>query len=90
MFKYLRPNLGPEVKLLHDVHERLTPIQAARVSKDLEPYRLFFLEDPIRPEHKKSLKVVRDASVTLLAIGKLYSSLWECEPVITAQLKAVT
>ncbi len=86
LFAHLRSKLGEEVELLHDVHERLTPIQAARLAKDLEPYRLFFLEDPLRPEHKQSLKIVRDASVTPLAMGELYSSLWECEQVITGQL----
>ena len=86
LFEHLRSRLGTEVELLHDVHERLTPIQAARLAKDLEPFRMFFLEDPIRPEHKQSLKIVREASVTPLAMGELYSSLWECVSVVTEQL----
>ena len=42
--------LGDEVELLHDVHERVPPALALQLAKDLEPYRLFFLEDPLPPE----------------------------------------
>src|SRR6266566_323556 len=47
LFEYLRVKLGDEVELLHDVHERVTLNQAINLCKALEPYRLFFLEDPL-------------------------------------------
>ncbi len=50
LFEYLRKQLGDEVELLHDMHERVPPIMAIRMAKDLESYRLFFLEDPLSPE----------------------------------------
>lgn len=86
MFAYLREKLGDEVELLHDVHERLNPIQAARLAKELEPFHLFFLEDPLRPEHKESFRLVRSASTTPIAMGELFSSKYECLPLITEQL----
>ncbi|MCY3021427.1 MAG: D-galactonate dehydratase family protein, partial [Planctomycetota bacterium] len=86
LFEHLRLKLGDEIELFHDVHERLTPIQAARLAKELEPYHLFFLEDCLRPEHKESFRIVRQASTTPLAMGELYHSKWECLPVITEQL----
>jgi mannonate dehydratase len=46
LFEKLRVELGPDIHLLHDVHHRLTPIEAARLGKALEPYHLFWLEDP--------------------------------------------
>ena len=50
MFAHLRSEFGYEIELLHDVHSRLTPIQAVGLAKDLEPYKLFFLEDLLAPE----------------------------------------
>ena len=48
LFESLRGSLGFELELLHDVHERLARIEAVRLAKELEPYRLFYLEDPSR------------------------------------------
>ena len=86
LFAHLRAELGSEVELFHDVHERLTPIQAARLGKELEPYHLFFLEDPLRPEHKESFRVIRQHTTTPLAMGELFTNKWECLPLITNQL----
>lgn len=86
LFAHLRTALGEEVELFHDVHERLNPIQAARLAKELEPFHLFFLEDCLRPEHKESFRVVRQHSTTPLAMGELFHTRWECLPLITEQL----
>ena len=86
LFEHLRKELGDEIELFHDVHERLTPIQAARLAKELEPFHLFFLEDPLRPEHKESFRVIRQHSTTPLAMGELFTNKWECLPLITEQL----
>lgn len=86
LFDHLRSALGDEVELFHDVHERLTPIQAARLARELEPYHLFFLEDPLRPEHQESFRLVRQASTTPIAMGELWHTKWECLPAITEQL----
>lgn len=86
LFAHLRSTLGDEVELLHDVHERLNPVQAARLARELEPYHLFFLEDPLRPEHKESFRRVREASTTPLAMGELFHTRWEFVPLITEQL----
>jgi mannonate dehydratase len=86
LFAHLREALGDEIELFHDVHERLNPIQAARLAKELEPFHLFFLEDPLRPEHKESFRLLRHHSTTPIAMGELYHNKWECLPVITEQL----
>ncbi len=86
LFEYLRTKLGDEVEMLHDVHEKLGPIEAARLARELEPYRLFFLEDPLRPEHKESFRLIRQHSTTPIAMGELFNSLWDCVPLISEQL----
>lgn len=86
MFEALRRELGDEPEIIHDVHERLTPIQASLLAAALEPYHPFFLEDPIRPEHKESMRLVRQNSRVPLAMGELFSHRWECLTLITEQL----
>jgi len=86
LFEHLRSKLGDEVELLHDTHEKLAPIQAARLAHELEPYHLFFLEDLLRPEHKESFRLIRQHSTTPLAMGELFNSIWDCVPLITEQL----
>jgi mannonate dehydratase len=86
LFEHLRAKLGDEVELLHDTHERLGPIEGARLAKELEPYHLFFLEDLLRPEHKESFRVIRQHTTTPLAMGELFNSLWDCVPLIAEQL----
>ena len=85
LFEHLRVQLGDEVELMHDAHEQLTPIEAAQLAKSLEPYRLFFLEDPLRPEHKDSFRLVREASTTPIAMGELFTSRWDCLPLFMNQ-----
>jgi mannonate dehydratase len=56
LFERLRNDHGPDIELLHDVHHRLSPIEAARLARDLEPYRLFWLEDATPAENQKSFR----------------------------------
>jgi len=85
LFEHLRSKLGDEVELLHDVHEKLDPIEASQLARSLEPYHLFFLEDPLRPEYKESFRLIREHSTTPIAMGELFNSLWDCVPLIKEQ-----
>ncbi|MFI7675666.1 enolase C-terminal domain-like protein [Actinophytocola sp. NPDC049390] len=75
LFERARAVLGDEVELLHDVHSRLTPKQAVVLARALEPYRLFFLEDVVAPEHYDRLPSVREGSPVPIAVGEQLSSL---------------
>jgi len=86
LFEQLREDHGNEVELLHDVHHRLTPIEAARLARDLEPYRLFWLEDATPAENQKSFELIRQHSVTALAVGEVFNSIWDCKHLIENQL----
>lgn len=86
LFEQLRKDHGDEVELLHDVHHRLTPIEAARLAKALEPYRLFWLEDATPAEHQQSFELIRRHSVTPLAVGEVFNSIWDCKHLIEHQL----
>jgi mannonate dehydratase len=80
----VREHVGPEVKLLHDAHHRLTPIQAARLGKALEPVDLYWLEDVTPAENQEVLRLVREHTTTPLAIGEVFN-IWDCKDLIMGQ-----
>jgi mannonate dehydratase len=86
MFEKLRERLGGDVELLHDVHERIPPIMGIQLAKDLEPYRLFFLEDVFAPEDQEYYRLLRPQTSTPLAMGELYVSPAEYVPMIKDRL----
>ncbi|MEH6404801.1 MAG: D-mannonate dehydratase ManD [Sneathiella sp.] len=86
LFERLRESYGFDPHLLHDVHHRLTPIEAARLGKSLEPYRLFWLEDAVPAENQESFKLIRQHTVTPLAVGEIFNSIWDCKDLIENQL----
>lgn len=86
LFAHLRKNIGYDVELLHDVHERIAPIHAVRLSKELEPYRLFFLEDPVAPEDIDWLPKIREQSATPIAMGELFNNPNEWKSIIVNKM----
>jgi mannonate dehydratase len=86
LFSHLREQVGDDVELLHDVHERVPPILAIQLAKDLEPYRLFFLEDPFSPEDIGYFKHLRQQSSTPIAMGELYNNPHEWTGLVSDRL----
>ncbi len=86
LFDALRTRFGFDPHLLHDVHHRLTPIEAARVGKSLEDYRLFWLEDAVPAENQEGFRLVRQHTVTPLALGEVFNTIWDCQTLLTEQL----
>ncbi|WP_394778914.1 D-mannonate dehydratase ManD [Undibacterium sp.] len=86
LFEKLRDKLGWEPHLLHDAHHRLTPIEAGRLGKSLEPYRLFWLEDATPAENQEAFKLIRQHTVTPLAVGEVFNTIWDCKDLIQNQL----
>ncbi len=86
LFEECRKQLGDEVELLHDVHERVTPTQAVQFAKDLEKFKLFFLEDVLSPEDIAYFRMIRQQCATPLAMGELFNSPHEWTPLIAERL----
>ena len=86
LFEAARKELGPDIELLHDAHERYTPTQAVQFAKLCEPYRLFFLEDALSPEDIGWFKNIRAQTTTPLAMGELFNSPHEIIPLIEGRL----
>ena len=81
-----RSEFGSEPMFLHDAHHRLTPIEAARLGKDLEPFRLFWLEDPVPAELQEGFRLIRQHTTTPIAVGEVFSSIHDCQQLIQEQL----
>jgi mannonate dehydratase len=86
LFEKLRSTYGFEPHLLHDAHHRLTPIEAARLGKALEPYALFWLEDATPAENQESFRLIRQHTTTPLAVGEIFNTIWDCKDLIQNQL----
>ena len=86
LFETARDRLGDDVHLVHDVHNRLTPIESARLGKLLEKYNLFFLEDVSIADNQQSFDIIRNHTTIPLAIGETYNTLWQCKHLIENEL----
>ena len=86
LFETLREKFGFGFHLLHDVHHRLTPIEAARLGKALEPLRMFWIEDPTPAENQDAFRLIRQHTVTPIAVGEVFNSIWDCKDLIENQL----
>ncbi len=85
LFEKLRVQFGGDLHLLHDAHHRLTPIEAGRLGKSLEPYHLFWLEDPVPAELQEGFKIIRQHTTTPIAVGEVFNTIWDAQQLITNQ-----
>jgi len=86
LFARLRKEFPSDLHLLHDVHHRLTPIEAARLGKALEPFHLFWMEDPTPAELQESFRLIRQHTTTPLAVGEVFNTIYDCQQLIQEQL----
>jgi mannonate dehydratase len=85
LFARVRETFGDDLHLLHDCHHRLTPIEAGRLGKELEPFHLFWLEDPTPAELQEGFKVIREHTTTPIAVGEVFNSIWDAHDLIRNQ-----
>ena len=86
LFERLRREFGEDLHLLHDVHHRLTPIEAGRLGRSLEPSRLFWMEDPVPAELQEGFRLIRHHTTTPIAVGEVFDSIYDCHQLIREQL----
>jgi mannonate dehydratase len=82
----VREEFGYRLHLLHDVHHRLTPTEAARFGRQVEDLRLFWMEDPTPAESQDAFRAIRQATTTPIAVGEVFNSIWDCQQLITERL----
>ncbi len=82
----VRAEVGPLPRLLHDVHHRLSPNEAARLGKELEPFHLTWLEDPVPAELQSGFRHLREHTTTPIATGEVFNTIWDAEALIRERL----
>jgi len=85
LFARVREAFGEELHLLHDCHHRLTPIEAGRLGKELEPFHLFWIEDPTPAEFQEGFRLIREHTTTPIALGEVLNSIWDAHDLIRNQ-----
>lgn len=85
-FRVMREALGPEMELCYDLHTRLAPADAILFCRLVEPYRPYFIEDPIRSESTQAFQLLRDKINVPLAAGEQFASKWDFRELIDHDL----
>ena len=86
MFEMVRKRCGDEIELLHDIHERVQPMDAINMIKQLDQYRPFFIEDPFSPENMEWFKQLRASTTVPIAMGELFNNINEFKEPMMNQL----
>jgi mannonate dehydratase len=86
MMRAVRERFGFDFHLLHDVHHRLSPLEAAQLGRSLEPYQMFWIEDPTPAEDQGAFRVIRGHTTTPIAVGEVFNTIWDCQQLITERL----
>jgi len=86
MMAAVRERFGYGFHLLHDVHHRLSPLESAQLGKSLEPYRMFWIEDPTPAEDQEAFRLIRQHTTTPVAVGEVFNSIWDCQYLISERL----
>lgn len=86
VFEKIRERFGDDLKILHDVHHRLLPREAAAFGKEIEKFRLYWMEDPTPAEDQSALRLIRQHTTVPIAIGEVFNTLWGCKQMIEEEL----
>jgi len=86
VFERIRERFGDDLKILHDVHHRLLPREAAAFGKEIEKFNLYWMEDPTPAEDQSALRLLRQHTTVPIAIGEVFNSLWDCKQLIEEEL----
>ena len=82
----VREAVGPDIQICFDVHTRLDTAHVASMCRDLEPYKPFFIEDPLRAENAGSYRTLARQVRLPIAAGEQWSSKWAFREVVEEEL----
>jgi galactonate dehydratase len=77
----VREAVGPNIGIAVDFHGRVHRPMARALVKELEPYRLMFIEEPVLSENREALKEIAALGSTPIALGERLYSRWDFKSV---------
>lgn len=85
LFERIRNDIGWNVEIMHDVHERLSLADTLAFAKEMEHFKLFFLEDSLSPDQVEFYKILRSQTAIPLAMGELFTNPTEWRTIVQNQ-----
>jgi len=85
-FQAVREAVGDDIEICMDVHTRVNLADAVTLCREVEPFRPYFMEDPLRVENAQSYRHLRNRTNVPLAVGEQYSSKWDFRQIIEEEL----
>ena len=82
----IREAIGPDIQICFDMHTRLDTAHAVALCKAVEPYRPFFMEDPLRSENPASYRTLARHVSLPIAAGEQWATKWPFREVIEEEL----
>jgi galactonate dehydratase len=80
----VREAVGPDIGIGVDLHGRVHRPMAKVLLRELEPYRLMFVEEPVLSEHVDGVADVLRASPIPIALGERLYSRWDVKHVLAS------
>lgn len=78
----VRAAVGPDFGIGVDFHGRVHKPMAKVLARELDPFRLMFIEEPVLSENREALKDIRTHCATPIALGERLYSRWDFKPVL--------
>ncbi len=85
-WRSIRDELGDDIELCFDAHTKLGVSDAIRFCNEVEAFRPFFIEDPIRSENPQAYRRLRAHTSVPVAAGEQFSNKWDFRELIEEQL----
>lgn len=80
----VREACGSGFGIAVDFHGRVHKPMAKSLAKELEPYHLLFIEEPVLPENNEALRDIANHTSTPIATGERMFSRWDFKPLLEA------
>lgn len=85
----LRQTLGDGIDMALDFHGRCSPSTAKQLCRDLEPYRPFFIEEPVLPTNPRALRDIKQSTTIPIAAGERLYTRWDFADLLHDQAVSV-
>jgi L-alanine-DL-glutamate epimerase-like enolase superfamily enzyme len=85
-FEAVREAVGEDIEICFDIHTRLDPADTVSLCRQVEPYRPYFMEDPIRSENPGTYRILRPKINVPLAAGEQFASKWQFRQLVEEEL----
>lgn len=85
LFERVRSDIGWNLEIMHDIHERLSLADTLAFTKEMAQFKPFFIEDALAPDQVQYFRYLREQTDAPLAMGELFTHPLEWRTVVQNQ-----